>query len=78
MRARVRLRKDVSTGGAGTRRTGRAGEELTMVMRGRSGKPLALDPWSTDEPALQALVAHTDDVEVLEVLEEISPRQADP
>ncbi|MCI2424043.1 hypothetical protein MOQ72_42260 [Saccharopolyspora sp. K220] len=73
VRARVRLRRDVRTGGAGTPRAGAAGEELTMMMRGQAGDPLTLDCWSTDEPAIQALLVNAEDVEVLEVLEEISP-----
>ena len=71
-RARVRLTANVSTGGYGTRRTGVVGEELEMVQRGSAGRFVDTDYWATDEPSDVALFVHTDNVEVVEVLESIS------
>lgn len=73
IRARVRLLADVRTGGYGTPRTASAGDELVMVMRGRAGAWVATDAWSTDEPAKTALLVWAQNVEVLEVLEQVSP-----
>ena len=81
LRARVRLRTDVRTGGFGVDRVGQAGQELVMVMGGRTGAPVALDAWATEEPADRALFAYTASVELLEVLEMTSPwsdRDLDP
>lgn len=74
IRAQVRLRGDVVTGGPrGTRRTATAGNELVMLMRGRAGEPVAMDAWETDEPAEQALIVGVDHAQVLDVLEASSP-----
>lgn len=73
IRARVRMLRDASTGGAGTRREVTAGETLEMVMRGRAGQWVATDCWQTDEPPLQALFVYDHHVKVLEILEETSP-----
>jgi hypothetical protein len=73
IRARVRLRQDASTGGAGVRRVARAGDTLEMVMRGRAGTWVDTGCWQTDEPPLQALFVYDANVDVLDLLEEISP-----
>ncbi|MEV6228052.1 hypothetical protein AB0L88_09315 [Saccharopolyspora shandongensis] len=73
IRARVQLRQDASTGGAGVRRVARAGDILEMVMRGHAGAWVDTEVWQTDEPVLDALIVYADTVDVLEILEETSP-----
>jgi hypothetical protein len=73
VRARVRFRHDLRVGGVGTPRTVRQGEEMVMVMHGRAGAAVHLDSWSTEEPPLQAVLCDSDHVQVLDLLDEISP-----
>ncbi|MFJ8388584.1 hypothetical protein ACIQ9Q_29485 [Streptomyces sp. NPDC094438] len=70
IRGRVRIVADVKVGNVdpGRHRQYRAGEELTMILRGQEGEPLSAASWWSSLDVDGAYILKADDVEVLEML----------
>lgn len=76
-RAIVRFLKTTSVGNPeGGRCTFHAGQELEMVQWGRSGNPVDRRSWWTNFDIDGAFIVKANNVEVIKVLDEVSPEEA--
>ena len=73
-RARVRILETTQVGSPeGGTHTFHAGQEVTMVQWGRAGREVTRTAWWTDFDIDGAFILKSKYVEVLEILDEISP-----
>jgi hypothetical protein len=75
MRARVRIVSDYDAGAVDppVRRLFTVGEELTLILGGRAGRPVDDAWWWTSRDIDGAHMVPADRVEVLEIIEHVSP-----
>lgn len=76
-RARVRILETIKTQSVDpwTTRDFYAGQELEMVQWGRAGRPVERDTWWTSFDIDGAHIIKAGKVEVIEILEEVSPTE---